>query len=374
MFAKHRAAREAAQAAITKAEITRMLGVAEGREHPPAPIVLKPGEECVHVINGAGLFETRRGPGQWQGRSSGISVPVGAGVRIRTGASRGHYVQGAEAPTIIDTGTVTMTSRRVVFAGPRYTREWDFSKLIGFEHFEKQPWTAIQVSNRQKTSGFTYKGLRLDFVHAWLDLALAISTGQRAQAADQLRTQLAALAPAPVPVAALGPGATEPDGSGAAAPGPVAVEPVAVEPEVVEPWVVGPEVAATGPVAAPHPARPEAEVAEPEVASALPVQPEPAGPVTPPAGCPVDAGRPAVAPAPDWGRPEHDAAMEPARPAEPVAVTAPASAGPGQPAPTPAGGPLPPANWYPDPAGLAPLRWWDGTQWTSYTAGPTGTR
>jgi hypothetical protein len=34
------------------------------------------------------------------------------------------------------------------------------------------------------------------------------------------------------------------------------------------------------------------------------------------------------------------------------------------PAQAPAG---PPAGWYPDPQGLAPVRWWDGGQWTDHT-------
>lgn len=31
---------------------------------------------------------------------------------------------------------------------------------------------------------------------------------------------------------------------------------------------------------------------------------------------------------------------------------------------------LPPAGWYPDPYGQAPLRFWDGTGWTPHAAGP----
>ncbi len=100
------------------------------------------------------------------GPLAGVSVPVGGRVRVRVGQSRGHYVQGTETPTIIDTGTVTFTTQRIVFLGERWTREWNFAHLLGIQHFTNQPWTAIQVANRQKTSGFTYQGLRPDLVHA----------------------------------------------------------------------------------------------------------------------------------------------------------------------------------------------------------------
>ena len=50
----------------------------------------------------------------------------------------------------------------------------------------------------------------------------------------------------------------------------------------------------------------------------------------------------------------------------------PASASQAQPAATPAAAPspkpLPPASWYPDPAGQARLRYWDGAGWTEHTA------
>jgi collagen type III alpha len=48
------------------------------------------------------------------------------------------------------------------------------------------------------------------------------------------------------------------------------------------------------------------------------------------------------------------------------AVSDPAAANAAAPAPPPAG--LPPANWYPDPHGVARLRYWDGAQWTDHTA------
>ena len=45
-----------------------------------------------------------------------------------------------------------------------------------------------------------------------------------------------------------------------------------------------------------------------------------------------------------------------------------------QPAPEadPSRAPVFPPNWYRDPWGVAPWRWWDGTQWTAVIYGPYG--
>jgi hypothetical protein len=196
LFEKRKAAKQAAAKAAVRQELEWMLRSALGEADADTPVILKPGEHATYVIRGAGLFEPRRGPGHWTGGSSGFSVPVGGSrTRFRVGATRGHYVQGAEAPTIIDTGTVTFTDRRVIFTGGKYTREWSFAKLVGIQHFSKQPWTAIHVSNREKTSGFTYKGLRPEFIHARLELAVGLYQGERDEIVRQLRDQLAELSP-----------------------------------------------------------------------------------------------------------------------------------------------------------------------------------
>lgn len=197
MFEKRKAAKAAAEIDLLRSTLTAMIAVGEGRASPETPLRLGPRERAVYSLDGAGLFETRRGPGQWSGRSSGVSVPVGLGIRVRVGQSRGHYVQGAETPTVIDTGTVTFTNLRVVFLGGKYTRTWDFPKVLGVEHNARARQTAIQVSNRQKTSGFTYPSLRPDLIAAWLELALALGSGEQTDALKQLREQLRAIAPPP---------------------------------------------------------------------------------------------------------------------------------------------------------------------------------
>jgi len=193
MFEKRKAAKLAAEQATVRQETERMIGVVEHNVHVDTPLILKPAETAIYAIAGAGLFEPRRGPGHWTGGSSGFSVPTGAGTRFRIGATHGYYVQGKEAPTIIDTGTVSLTDHRAVFQGGNYTREWDFNKLVGVQHFANQPWTAIQVSNREKTSGFTYKGVRVDFVRSWLEIAVGLYEGKHDEILRQLQEQLAEL-------------------------------------------------------------------------------------------------------------------------------------------------------------------------------------
>ena len=136
-------------------------------------LVAKPGERIFLLVQGAALVESRRGAGSWQGSSQGFSFPIGnTGVRYRVGGTRGHYVPGNETPTAIDTGVVTVTDQRVVFQGPKQTREWDFSKLVGYEHFDHPAWTAIQVSNRQKTSGILYGDEHAELAQFRIELAL----------------------------------------------------------------------------------------------------------------------------------------------------------------------------------------------------------
>ena len=128
---EHKAAKEYEEA-LTKWQAERdgqdqLLQLAEGFAGTTTnDIVLAPGEALFFKATGAGLIEERAGQGHWEGRSSGVSVPIGSigghVVRYHVGATHGHYVQASPALTTIDHGTVYITNRRVVFTGPRQTR------------------------------------------------------------------------------------------------------------------------------------------------------------------------------------------------------------------------------------------------------------
>jgi hypothetical protein len=143
---------------------------------PTTQLMLHPGEAVFATVTNVGLIEQRRGPGQWQGRSSGLSIPVGTlggrTVRYRIGATKGHYVQGTPHPTAVDTGTLFITNQRLVFDGHGQTRECPFTKLRSVEHAADGS-TTVWASNRQRPVTVHYGPNLNGWVRLRCDLALA---------------------------------------------------------------------------------------------------------------------------------------------------------------------------------------------------------
>jgi hypothetical protein len=197
--AAEKAAREAAGAAARVALLEDLLaqartyeGVGGDEADDASPVPLKRDERLFLNVQGAALIEPRKTAGRWEGRSQGVSVPIPglSGVRYRVGANRGTYVQGEEVPMPVDVGTFTITSTRAVFVGPKQTREWAWSKLLGVTHAVEAPWTAIAVSNRQKTSGVLYDNENADAIRFNIDLAVAIATDEREGLVKELEADL----------------------------------------------------------------------------------------------------------------------------------------------------------------------------------------
>ena len=186
-----------------RAEIDDQLDAARhfqgvtGGEGVDIPIALHRDERMLLAVVGAILIETRRGAGHWQGANQGVSVhvPGTRSMRYRIGATRGTFVQGDESPTPIDEGTFTITNQRATFVGAKQTREWLWAKLVGIAHQGATPWTAIAVSNRQKTSGVGYDVEHAGLIRFWIDLATARANGTADTLIAELEAERAALGP-----------------------------------------------------------------------------------------------------------------------------------------------------------------------------------
>jgi hypothetical protein len=154
---------------------------------------LKSGERALYEADGIGLVEPKRGPGHWQGGSQAVSirVPGTKSMRYRVGGTRGTYVQGDEHPSVIDTGTLTITTARAAFVGAQQSREWAWAKLIGFHEDDPPTWTGIAVSNRQKVSGVSCPADQVLPVRFFLELAVAVANGHAEELLHDLETQRA---------------------------------------------------------------------------------------------------------------------------------------------------------------------------------------
>lgn len=154
--------------------------------------MFKKGEAATLDYSGAALLEPRRQAGHYTGGYSGFSFKITTGVRYHVGGTSGTYQPGPEVATVIDRGTITVTNQRVVFRGTKQTREWAFAKLLGWSHDDPHPITYLQVSNRQKTSGFGYQAGHAPLVRFRLAWAMALFAGQVDDLRHGLETELQA--------------------------------------------------------------------------------------------------------------------------------------------------------------------------------------
>ena len=141
--------------ATLKKLITVFTDAAAGKDSVPNTLMQKAGE--ITLWSATGVFhETGRAPSQYVGGSSGVSVPLGGGIRFRVGAMKGQVIPGEELQVDKDQGVVMLTTERLIFSGPRHSREWDFDKLLHLSTTDDDSDYFISVSNRQKSSGVRF--------------------------------------------------------------------------------------------------------------------------------------------------------------------------------------------------------------------------
>jgi hypothetical protein len=130
-----------------------LLGLAQGGHFldRATSLVLRQGESAVWDERATLLREvTDR---EWRGRSRGVSVPLGLGMRYRVGASRGRTVEVGTHWETADEGALTVTDRRVAYHGVRKNIEFPYSKLTTVDLYGGDA-IALAVSTRQTVSTF----------------------------------------------------------------------------------------------------------------------------------------------------------------------------------------------------------------------------
>ena len=135
--------------------ITVFTAASKGEDSVPNTLMQKPGERTLWTATGI-FHETGRTPSTYSGGSSGVSIPVGGGIRFRVGAMQGQMIPGEELQMDKDQGVVMLTTERLIFTGPVKTQEWNFDKLLQLSTTPDETDYFINVSNRQKTSGVRF--------------------------------------------------------------------------------------------------------------------------------------------------------------------------------------------------------------------------
>ena len=135
--------------------ITVFTAASNGEDSVPNTLMQKKGENTLWKATGI-FHETGRTPSTYVGGSSGVSIPVVAGIRFRVGATKGTIIPGEELQIDKDQGVVMLTTERLIFTGPIKTQEWNFDKLLQLSTNDDESDYFINVSNRQKTSGVRF--------------------------------------------------------------------------------------------------------------------------------------------------------------------------------------------------------------------------
>ena len=135
--------------------IAVFTSASKGEDAVPNTLMQKAGERTLWSATGI-FHETGRTPSSYRGGSSGVSIPVGGGIRFRVGAMRGQVIPGEELQMDKDQGVVMLTTDRLIFTGPIKTQEWNFDKLLMISTTDDESDYFISVSNRQKTSGVRF--------------------------------------------------------------------------------------------------------------------------------------------------------------------------------------------------------------------------
>jgi hypothetical protein len=108
-------------------------------------LILKKGE-VLHLEEPASLLKeiVQR---EYRGGSQGVSFRIAKGVYYRVGAQRGQMVEVGRSWQPDDSGVVSVTSHRMVFAGSRRSVEMAYAKLLSLNVFTDA--IQVHVSNRQ---------------------------------------------------------------------------------------------------------------------------------------------------------------------------------------------------------------------------------
>jgi hypothetical protein len=134
------------------AQAAALEAIARNGFSTQAGFALEAGEKLIARLEGVALAEFKSSGSTYQGGNLGVSVPVVGRVRANVGGSRGSLARNPDALTVLDNGSATFTTERVIFTGAQQTRVFELDKVVNFEPGPNGLWVTISSANKTSTS------------------------------------------------------------------------------------------------------------------------------------------------------------------------------------------------------------------------------
>jgi hypothetical protein len=166
---------------------------AQHNETEPDGIVARRNEHVIADVSEVGLVESRRGPTQFSGGSTGVSFRLTKRLSVRQSGMKGKATPGKDAPTLIDSGRFIVTDERAMFVGGLQSREFEWDKLLAFSIQNLDRKSAIlflPVSNRQKVSGIAADFDSIEKIHQRVAFGVSVATGRKEDFLNRIREEI----------------------------------------------------------------------------------------------------------------------------------------------------------------------------------------
>ena len=162
-------------------------------EAQPGGVIAKKDEHVIAVVSEVGLIESRRGPTEFKGGSTGVSFRLTKRVSVRKSGMRGQATPGEETPTVIDQGKFVISDQRAIFVGNKQSREFEWDNLLSYDMQmlgKKNAILYLPVSNRQKVSGIASDLAAIEQVHQRVAFGVSVATGRKEEFINMLKAEL----------------------------------------------------------------------------------------------------------------------------------------------------------------------------------------
>lgn len=119
----------------------------------PQPSIILKRNETAYASFAASLMK-EVAQREMRGGGSSVSIPIGFGVRYRTGTARARSVVVGTQLVAEDAGELTVTSQRALFSGHKKTLEFRYDRLVALHQYTDG--LRLGVTNRQAASLFRF--------------------------------------------------------------------------------------------------------------------------------------------------------------------------------------------------------------------------